>query len=58
MGRRSQELMTGCSYEERVSRAKTSGIVKRIAQLMRINKDPPKYYPNYKRNGILKLRDI
>ena len=55
MGRNSQELRTGLTREERVERAKRRGFFNRIKSLFRINKPKPMYYPNYRRDGVLKV---
>jgi len=51
MGRRSQERMTGLSYEERVRVAKMRGLRRKIRRLLRLNKPEPKHYANVRRDG-------
>jgi hypothetical protein len=57
MGRKSQQLMTGLTHEERVKRA--TGIRGRIRglynKLKRINKSPPMNYANVRRDGSVQL---
>ena len=55
MGRKSQELMTGLTFEERAEKAKRRGFWNRIKSVFRINKPKPQYYPNYRRDGVLKV---
>lgn len=56
LGKRSRELMTGLSYEGRVRRAKTRGMFGWIRNLVRINKAPPMFAANTRRDGMTKKK--
>ena len=51
MGKRSQERMTGKSYEQRVKDARGTGIRGFTKWLLRINKPSPTRYANVRRHG-------
>jgi len=51
MGRKSQERMTGRTFEERRQRAEKFSIVKTVKRILRLNKEPPKLYANVRRHG-------
>ena len=51
MGRKSQELMTGLTHDERVQRAKRRGFFNRIKGIFRLNKSKPTRYANVRRHG-------
>lgn len=51
MGRKSQERMTGYTYEQRVKGARGFSIRRLYRQLTRINKPEPTRYANIRRHG-------
>jgi len=55
MGKRSQERMTGKTYEERVKAAQRFSIERFLKRVLRLNKAAPLYYANSKRDGSLEV---
>ena len=55
MGRRSQERMTGRTYEEWVKVARTHRFRRRIRRLLRLNKPDPIHYANVRRDGVVRV---
>ena len=53
MGRRSQERMTGKTYEERKRRGERTGsrLWRFVTSLRRLNKEPPRLFANVRRHG-------
>lgn len=56
MGRKSQERMTGKTYEERVAaRKRFGGIRSFMIRIRRLNKKPPTRFANVSRSGSAEI---
>ena len=51
MGKQSQQLMTGLTYEQRVNKAKKRGYIRRAKSILFSFVKKPKYYANVRRHG-------